>query len=58
MLLNGVFGFLPKLASNGVIFVVVFGVILRVLLNLTNGMPIEKVCLRYIFSSWKVQPFR
>ena len=33
ILLSGVFGFLPKFASNGVIFVVALGVILRVLIN-------------------------
>ena len=33
ILLNGVFGFLPKCASNGVISVVAFGVILRVLIS-------------------------
>ena len=33
ILLNGVFGFLPKCAWNGVIFVVALGVTLRVLIS-------------------------
>ena len=33
ILLNGVFGFLPKCASNGVNLIVVFGVILRFLIS-------------------------
>ena len=33
ILLSGVFGFLPKCASNGVIFVVALGVILGVLIS-------------------------
>ena len=33
ILLSGVFGYLPKCASNGVVFVVALGVTLRVLIN-------------------------